>query len=639
MRSLWICTALWSGIGVTNYAIAQDLKEQRQVYDKAQQLLDERKYAQASKLRTQLNGYPLAPYIDYRLFKHELGSKQPKQVSQFIDTYAELPFSSRISAPYISSLARQGNWGDILRFQQEEPRGEAYQCHYYNAYAQQGQSKIAYQGAEKLWLSGNSVSQACDPLFEQWSKAGLRTDTLVLDRMLLAFEARNGAILSYLSKQLQSKTAQTQAKEMKALFDSPEKVAKFASRHKANDFYQQQSVLALKKLARKSPEKAKNVLSTVVKAQKMSQAQRQELADYIAFRFINTDSDSLALWRDKQISTSQNIALIERRVRLSIQNADWNDIARWIEQLPEESKNSSRWQYWLARSEMAQGKAKQASKRLESILGQRNFYSVAAAKELERPVAYSTSGIKLDSSVINPYRQSLERIDELVARDKIAAAKSEWRWLLSRVNKNEQAMLAAYASSQRWHNLTVTATIKAKMWDNLSLRFPMAHRWWFNFYGEKHDIDPVTLMSLARQESAMDVEAMSPVGARGLMQIMPATAKYTAKKYQLSYQGTQQLYDVGKNIEIGSHYLKGLLKQYDNNRIFALAAYNAGPGRVKRWRARSEGKLDVYAFIEAIPFNETRGYVQNILMFETYYRQLLGVDGAFLTKNEMNMKY
>lgn len=147
------------------------------------------------------------------------------------------------------------------------------------------------------------------------------------------------------------------------------------------------------------------------------------------------------------------------------------------------------------------------------------------------------------------------------------------------------------------------------------------------------------LMSLARQESAMDAEARSPVGARGIMQIMPATAKYTAKKYQLTYSGVDDLYQVGKNIEIGSHYLNGLLAQYDNNRIFAFAAYNAGPQRVDRWREQTQGKLDAYAFIEAIPFRETRGYVQNILMFETYYRDLMGLQGEFLNENELKTKY
>ncbi len=90
------------------------------------------------------------------------------------------------------------------------------------------------------------------------------------------------------------------------------------------------------------------------------------------------------------------------------------------------------------------------------------------------------------------------------------------------------------------------------MWDNIELRFPIAHRWWFNFYAKKHDIDPITMMSLARQESALDSEARSPVGARGIMQIMPATAKYTARKYKLTYQGSDDLYNVGKTSRLAA---------------------------------------------------------------------------------------
>ena len=123
------------------------------------------------------------------------------------------------------------------------------------------------------------------------------------------------------------------------------------------------------------------------------------------------------------------------------------------------------------------------------------------------------------------------------------------------------------------------------------------------------------------------------------MQIMPATAKYTARKFGIPYKVPSELHDVKKNIEIGSQYLSYLLDQYDGNRIYALAAYNAGPHRVKRWRKNSDQKLDVFAFIEAIPFRETRGYVQNILMFESYYRFLSGTKGDFLTKNEQEEKY
>lgn len=632
--SSMICSATFA-----TSVVAADLKQQRDLYDQAQALLDAQQVAEYLSIRPLIADYPLTPYIDYRSFLVDLDQRSPSEVEAFIQQHQSFPFAARIRAPYLDELAKKNDWKTILAFQNSEPRGETYQCHYYNAHAQQGDTKVAFEGAKKLWLSGHSISEACDPLFEAWDSAGLKSEQLVLERMLLAFEARNGSLINYLKKQVSSPDAFRQAEQIKALFAKPESAAEFAKKQQVNVFNQKLSELALKKLARKDVEQAQEQISRVVKGQKLDKETQQSLADYISFRLINTDSQSLAKWRDRQIGTSSNVSLLERRVRLAIQEADWKGVTQWIGRLPEASQQSLRWQYWLGRSEIELGNRVKGHQRLERLIGQRNFYSVAAAKELKRSIEYPTSEISLDKNQIKVFSTELKRIEELIDRDKITAAKSEWRWLLERADKKQQEMLAAYASFKGWHHLTVAASIKAKMWDNLQIRFPVAHRWWFNFYADKHSIDPITLMSLARQESAMDIEAKSPVGARGIMQIMPSTAKYTARKYKLTYQGKDDLYEVGKNIEIGSHYLDGLLKQYDNNRIFALAAYNAGPHRVKTWRSKTQGKLDVYAFIEAIPFNETRGYVQNILMFETYYREVLGVDGAFLNQHELNAKY
>jgi soluble lytic murein transglycosylase len=264
---------------------------------------------------------------------------------------------------------------------------------------------------------------------------------------------------------------------------------------------------------------------------------------------------------------------------------------------------------------------------------------VVAAQTLGTPIKYDISKSEPDSALVTQHQGTLDRVHELIALDKIAAAKSEWQWLLHRSSAQEKKALAHYASNQKWSRLTVKASIAAKVWDEIHLRFPIAHRWWFEFYSDKYNIEPITLMSLARQESALDVQARSPVGARGIMQIMPATAKYTARKFGIPYKTPKELNDVKKNIEIGSQYLSYLLDQYDGNRIYSFAAYNAGPHRVKRWRENSAQKLDVFAFIEAIPFKETQGYVQNILMFESYYRFLIGTKGDFLTKNEKEGRY
>ncbi|WP_194567718.1 transglycosylase SLT domain-containing protein [Vibrio anguillarum] len=617
----------------------EDLDSQRELYDQAQRWLDEDKVDEAKKIRNKIKNYPLTPYLDYRSLLVDIGNKPPLAVQVFIDTHQDFPFSNRIRAPYLDALAAKGKWTTLLDFQKAEPNDEPYRCHYYNAHYQTGQRDIAFKGAQKLWLSGSSISDACDPLFTAWSEQGGLTDDWLLKRMLLAFDGRNLTLMKYLQKKLVKPKSQATAQAMMDLYRSPENVLTFAKQYTDGTFNQQSIQFALEKLARQDAKLAQSVYQTLLDQKILADAYQRPIAEYIARILLDTEEQALVNWRDNVIAQSSNSLLLEQRIRKALTVGRWDEVKFWTEQLPADEKASLRWQYWLGRADIALGDEAKGLQRLNAMIGQRNFYSVAAANMVKQSINYPSTSIKLNPNLLTPYKKALVRIQELIERDKIAAAKSEWKWLLDRADTKEKEMLAAYADSQRWYSLTVTASISARMWDNMQLRFPLAHQWWFNFYGQKHDIDPIMLMSLARQESGMDVEAQSPVGARGIMQIMPSTAKYTAKKYQLTYNDEQELYEVGKNIEIGSHYLNGLLEQYGDNRIFAFAAYNAGPNRVNQWREKTQGKLDAYAFIEAIPFRETRGYVQNILMFETYYRDLMGIEGEFLNQDELNTKY
>lgn len=621
------------------FAAPASLEQQRVTYQKAQKYLDKKQIEKYMQIRDQIASYPLTPYVDYRTFLVNIGKRTPEEVNQFVSQHQSFPFSNSIRAAYLDALIKKGDWQTFYQYQTTEPRMEKYRCSFYYAQLKNGNEDRAYKGATELWLSGNSVSDNCEPLFLEWQKAGLRTDDLVLRRMLLSYERNSATLMNYLARMTTSERSQFLAKELKYLLRNPQYVTEFSQKHPANEDNRKKSEIALKKLARKDPALAQRTLPIVLDAQQIVGEQAQRLSDFIAIRLLETEELYLAVWRDEVLKHSTNVSMIEQRIRLAIRQADWPMIPVWIAYLPESNQNSMRWQYWLGRSELALGASSEGIERLQKLLGKRNFYSVAAAKSLDKPVTYQVSRVNTTLDILKPYQVSLVRINELIDVDKIAAAKREWNWLLWQVDKEEQQALALYAAKKNWHHLTVKATIEAEMWDHTALRFPVAHQWWFNFYGDKHNVDPITLMSLARQESALDVQARSPVGARGIMQIMPTTAKYTAKKFKLNYKGASELYDVKKNIEIGSRYLNSLLNQYDNNRIFALAAYNAGPHRVKTWRKRSNSKLDAFAFIESIPYKETRGYVQNILMFETYYRQLMRVEGEFLHPQELLTKY
>ena len=234
----------------------------------------------------------------------------------------------------------------------------------------------------------------------------------------------------------------------------------------------------------------------------------------------------------------------------------------------------------------------------------------------------------------------MARVRELMYWNMDNTARSEWANLVTSKTKDQQAQLARYAFNQHWWDLSVQATIAGKLWDQLEERFPLAYNDLFTRYISGKDIPQSYAMAIARQESAWNPKAGSPVGARGLMQIMPGTATHTVSMFSIpGYSGPSQLLDPEMNINIGTSYLQYVYQQFGNNRIFASAAYNAGPGRVRTWRGNSGGRIDAVAFIESIPFSETRGYVKNVLSYDAYYRYFMGQKDTLLSDAEWKLRY
>ena len=178
--------------------------------------------------------------------------------------------------------------------------------------------------------------------------------------------------------------------------------------------------------------------------------------------------------------------------------------------------------------------------------------------------------------------------------------------------------------------------IAGKHWDHLDVRFPLAFKDHILEAADETALSPSFIFAVARQESAMSEQAKSSAGARGLMQLMPATAKQTARKRGIQHR-TDDLYRAEHNIQLGSQYLDELLSQFNGNRILAAAAYNAGPHRVSTWRANQD-LVDYDIWIETIPFKETRGYVQNVLTYAVIYSLRMGKPANLITKVEANQK-
>ncbi len=625
-------------ISVSCHANALSIEDQRQNYLDADASIKRKDLVAYKHVTKNIKNYPLFPYLDFQYQMQELNHYSVNQAIEFSDKYKNLPFANTIRNSYLSQLAKKEAWSDFLSYQPILPRSEKHQCNYYYAKSQTGSEKIALNGAKKLFLSGDSIHSSCDKLFELLDESKGITDTLLLDRMLLAFEKRNKPLLVYLQKKL-SEHAKKQGEFIVSLYDEPQQVADFSKKRKVTVFYKKLTMLAFEKLAQTSREKAVAAFTHTVEGQRLSVKEQQQLADYLIHRLMSSTDTKLVEWRDTWLKKTQKENLIERRFRLALVDNDWKQMAFWLDILPKEDKQKLKWRYWEARIAAHKGNKKAAEKIYLDIIGQRDFYSVAAAMHLGKPIEIPSQTTVLDKTKLTAFKPALNRVDEFFQLKKISDAKREWQHLLNKANAEQTAMLAAYAKEKGWHHLAVQATISGKLWEHLAYRFPIAHKEWFEFYSKERSLPLTTLLALSRQESAFYTNARSPVGARGLMQIMPATAKETSRKLGVRYLGKHTLKDPVVNIGLGSGYLKMLLDNYEKNRILAFAAYNAGPHRVKTWQSKSKGQLDPIAFIEAIPFSETRGYVQNVLMYDIYYRKLLGMPLTLLQPQEIDKKY
>ena len=351
-------------------------------------------------------------------------------------------------------------------------------------------------------------------------------------------------------------------------------------------------------------------------------------------RFFDNENADFQKWRDEQIRQLQTDNLTERRLRMAI----WQktDLSPWLNSLTTEGKAKQEWRYWEAKQDISKNIEK-----LTALSKERGFYPMLAAAQLKQ--AYKVDFPVAPSFTVAeqlPFEQVFAMIRELRELERNGLAKQRWRILLDNANFTTQLKLAEYAENQQWFELAVDASIVAKAWDYLSLRLPNAYSEYFNAALQNLNISKTFAMAIARQESAWNPMAQSSANARGLMQLLPSTAKLTAENNQLPYQGEQDLFKPLNNILLGTAHLNELNGKYPNNRILIAAAYNAGANRVEKWLSRANGKLALDEFVASIPFYETRGYVQNVVTYDFYYQILQNKENPqIFSQEELNRLY
>jgi len=315
----------------------------------------------------------------------------------------------------------------------------------------------------------------------------------------------------------------------------------------------------------------------------------------------------------------------EWRVRAALRQGDWLQVRQAVELMrPELRAKDPAWAYWYGRALQADGRAAEAQQQFQRIAGQFNFYGQLASEELGNRITLPARTTVTDAEAMAMRsRAGFQRAQKFYNLNLRFEGNREWNWELRGMSDRELLAAAEYARRIELLDRAVNTADRTQAEHDFSLRFPMPYRDIMQRATDEVGLDMAWAYGLIRQESRFIMNARSSAGAHGLMQVMPATAKYVARKIGMTDFSPSMMGDPNVNIVLGTNYMSMVLTDLDSSWTLASAAYNAGPGRPKTWRSTLPRTVEGAIFAETIPFSETRNYVKNVLSNATYYSALM----------------
>jgi soluble lytic murein transglycosylase len=630
------CVADFSRGAGYNPTVAPDRFEQRQMYLDAIHLIKTSQFSRLQKLKPQLRTYPLYPYLEYTEISYRISRQSEQDILRFVEQYKDTPLVESLLAHWLSNLAKRGKWEIFVTHYDKVTPTKKLACqHAYGLY-KVGMVDQALTQAEKLWTVGFSQPDECDSIFNVWRGANGITPEIAWQRFALSLKENNKDLASYLIRFV-DRQDKPFATNYRLVHLKPKTIKRYKS-FKATNIRNREIILhGVKRLSRLDPEDA---LLTLEKYEKLQDFNPDELEDaytYIGVRLAGKSSD-LALVDSLPVNLHEHPKLVEARIRQNLKHGDWSNVMVLINLLPQEQQKSNRWQYWKARAlglSADEADREIARNVMIELSSERSFYGFVSADILQNQYNYQDepSPVTLEQILSLEESPGIQRALELFALGERSQARREWYFSTSDFNNVERDVAARVALRWGWYKASIQTMIDAGAWNHLDHRFPIAYADTFITHARRANIPVQWSLAIARQESSFMTDAKSSAGALGVMQLMPATAKQVAAKIGVSYPNNRSLTSPDLNIRLGTNYLGQMLRKFDNNRILASAAYNAGPGRVNQW-LNPNVPFDVW--IEIIPFTETRNYVQNVLMFSSIYSRRMNERQPLIYAHERN---
>jgi len=599
----------------------------RELFLQAEHALDNGDNANYFLLAEKLESYPLYPYLRYQWLKKHLGDE--RQVTEFLQQHASSRYAGILKRQWLYALAKKQRWQKFLQYYSDTDDTRL-NCYYRRAQFSTGDRQAALDGAKELWIAGHSQPHECDPLFAQLKKSDLFNTDLFWQRFEAALRSNHTGLATYVKKFMSADDRKTAALWLK-LHRDPERYLPELFDHA--DVVQAPSMFvhAISRLAGSDVNRAVELWDENRDRFDVDRKQSDKLEHRLAMQ-LAFDNDARAYDRLGRLDDADYNSR-SWRIRVALSEQNWPHVAAAIEDLGDSGREPEKWQYWLARAYQETGKPLQAEELLSDLSQKRDFYGYLAADRTNQRYQLSDKPIEVTAQELSNIanREEFRVAREFRALERDTEAKLQWWHALRQLDAAEIPAAAKLAQQWQWDEIAILTIARAKHWDDIDLRFPLSYSDTIQRNAAQQNLNPVILYGMIRRESAFNKDAHSAAGACGLMQIMPRTARLIARNLSEGWSGKSSLYDPDKNLEYGSYYYQQLLHQFNGHYALALAAYNAGPERVKQWLPDASMPADIW--IETIPYRETRDYVTSVLVYAMIYQQR--IHSGVLTMNDL----
>ena len=576
-----------------------------------------------------LADYPLYPYLLRLKLERTMSIATKREVNPFLEDYRGQPVSYGLRYKWLSYLAKHNHRNAFLD-SYRSGMGARLTCVALN-YRLQGAEPVAkvLREVDALWLSGQSQPDECDPLFSKWKKAGLMTSTMVIKRIEIAAKEKNRRIIHYLKRQLPAKY-QYIADIWLAVTRNVSNVQKrglFPLKNKPSEV--EAMVWALEKLAWQKPSLAEKVYQRYQRQGVFSDAQRHAINRAIALSFTLEKLPQAHEWLEYADIPGASDDIKLWHVSHLLRKQQFDEVIRIIEQAPVSLKNKANYRYWLARALEQTGQPMQATVLYRQLAQERHYYGFMASARINAFPSLKNNPAPKDVATIAKLATTPAtlRAVEFFRLNRATEARREWYYLLTHIPNEQVTDAGILAYEWGLYDQAISSFARSGYWDDVGRRFPLAFNEVFSEKAQLHNIPTSFAMAIARRESSFRSDAISPVGAAGLMQLMPGTAKYVAQ----TKVSQSQLFNVNENVEFGVQYLRYLMDKLNNNPVLVSASYNAGWRKVLEWLPENEA-LPVDIWIENIPYKETRAYVKAVMAYQHIYEQQLGGNNNIFPK-------